>query len=232
VSDGVQAPPIRILLVDEQSLFRDAVRTVLDSEPDMRVVGEAQEGREAAREAERLQPHVVLLTSVLLDTDGVQTTHLIKRRVPDCLVLVLGLAEDDTLKLVGALEAGATGCLPWDCPLDQLIAATRAVHRGQTVIPDRMLRPLLDELIARRRRHGDALRRVKYLTQRERLVLAHLTEGAGKDAIARALVISPETARTHIHNVLRKLAVHSRLEAAAFVLQSGIKDELTERTPA
>ena len=161
-----------------------------------------------------------------------QTTRLIKQRVPDCLVLVLGLAEDDPVTLVRALEAGAAGCLPWDCPLDQLLAATRAVRQAQTVIPDRMLRPLIDELITRRRRHGEALRRVKYLTRRERLVLVLLTEGAGKDAIARALFISPETARTHIHNVLRKLAVHSRLEAAAFVIQSGIKDELTERTSA
>ena len=219
--DGV----IRVLLADEQSLFRDAVKVVLSSESDLVVVGEAGDGIQAVAEAERVQPDIALLDSGLPNCDGIRATQQISLKVPDCRVIVFSAQEDEQV-LVQALEAGASGYLSKGAPLADLIEATRAVHRGEALIPPRMLGALLQRLILRRRERDDALKRMAKLTRREREVLAMVAQGADNDAIAQHLVISPETARTHIQNVLGKLGVHSRLEAAAFVTQNGILDDL------
>jgi two-component system NarL family response regulator len=216
---------IRILLADGQSLFREAVKVVLGTESGFEVVAEASDGLEAVAEAERTRPHVALVDLNLPNCDGVRATFLITERVPDCRVVVLADDEDESV-LINAVEAGATGFLTKESPLAELIHATRAIHRGETLIPRQMLGPLLKRLILRRREQDEALRRMSRLTRREREVLALLAEGADNDGIAQALVISPQTARTHIQNVLNKLDVHSRLEAAAFVVQNGILDEL------
>jgi len=219
--DGV----IRVLLADEQSLFRDAVKVVLSSEEDLLVVGEAGDGVQAVAEAERAHPNVALVDANLPNGDGIRATQQISLRVPDCRVIVFSAQEDEHV-LVQALEAGASGYLSKGSALVDLIAATRAVHRGDALVPPRMLGALLQRLIQRRRERDEALRRMAKLTRREREVLALLAQGADNDGIAQRLVISPETARTHIQNVLGKLEVHSRLEAAAFVVQNGILDDL------
>jgi DNA-binding NarL/FixJ family response regulator len=220
---------IRVLLADEQSLFRDAVKVVLSNEDDLVVVGEAGDGLQAVAEAERVQPDVALLDAALPNCDGIRATQQIGLRVPDCRVIVFSAQEDEQI-LVQALEAGASGYLSKGAPLAELINATRAVHRGEALVPPRMLGALLRRLIVRRRERDDALKRMAKLTRREREVLALVAQGADNDAIAQHLVISPETARTHIQNVLGKLGVHSRLEAAAFVTQNGILDDLEGAT--
>ena len=217
--------PARILLADEHSLFREAVRVVLESQSDMRVVAEARDGAQAVAEAEAVSPDLAILDVGLPNCDGIRATHLIRERVPDCRVILLA-PEDDHDLLLDALEAGATGYLTKGSPLGELIDAARAVHSGETLVPRHMLGALLGGLIRRRRVEDEALRRMSGLTKREREVLALLAQGADNDAIAQALVISPQTARTHIQNVLGKLGVHSRLEAAAFVIQNGVLGEL------
>src|SRR5207245_345424 len=225
VDDG--EPTLRILLADEQSLFREAVKVVLESQPDIEVVAEAKDGIQAVAIVEEVRPDVALLDINLPNCDGIRATSLIKERVPDCKVLVL-TGEEDQETLVEALEAGASGYLTKESPLSELIGATRAIQRGETLIPPRMLGPLLASLIRRRRDQNGAFKLISRLTRREREVLSWLAEGKTNEAIAQQLVISPETARTHIQNVLAKLGVHSRLEAAAFVVRNGIRDELME----
>jgi DNA-binding NarL/FixJ family response regulator len=220
--DGV----IRVMLADEQSLFREAVKVVLSGEADLTVVGEARDGLQAIAEAERVHPDVALLDADLPNCDGIRATQQISTRVPECRVIVFS-AQEDELVLVRALEAGASGYLSKESPLVDLIAATRAVHRGEALVPPRMLGTLLQSLIQRRRERDEALKRMAALTRREREVLALLAQGADNDAIAQELVISSETARTHVQNLLGKLGVHSRLEAAAFVTQNGILDSLS-----
>ena len=218
---------VRILLADEQSLFREAVKAVLESEPDLRVVAEARDGLQAVAEAERTRPDVALLDRGLPNCDGVRAAALIKAKVPNCRILLL-TEEEDQGALIDALKAGATGYLTKECPLQDLIDAARAVHRGETLVPSQMLGPLLAQLIRRRREQDEALRKASRLTRREREVLALLAKGGDNDVIAQSLVISPETARTHIQKVLAKLGVHSRLEAAAFVTRNGILEDLVE----
>jgi two-component system NarL family response regulator len=221
----VQDGTITILLADSQSLFREAVKVVLESEPGLEVVAEAADGLEAVSEAERTRPNVAMVDLNLPNCDGIRASFLISEHVPECRVLVLADQEDERA-LVDAVEAGASGYLTKESPLAELIDAARTVHGGETLIPRRMLGPLLARLIQRRREQDGALKKTARLTRREREVLAMLAEGADNDLIAQALVISPQTARTHIQNVLNKLGVHSRLEAAAFVVQNGILEDL------
>jgi two-component system NarL family response regulator len=216
---------IRILLADTHSLFRESVRAVIESEPDMSVVAEARDGVQLVVEAETNRPHIAIVDAALPSGEGIRAVHALRERVPACRILVLAEFEDQAL-LAEVVEAGASGYLTKDCPLKDLIDATRAIHRGEIVIPRWMLGALLGRMVMRRKERDEALRRMARLTRREREVLALLADGADNESIARMLVISPETARTHVQNLLNKLDVHSRLEAAAFVMQNGILDDL------
>lgn len=225
-ADGV----IRVLLADEQSLFREAVKIGLSSQDDLTVVAEAADGLQAIAEVERVHPDVALLDADLPNCDGIRATQQISIRVPECHVIVFSAQEDQQI-LVRALEAGARGYLSKGSPLVALIDATREVHRGNALVPPRMLGGLLQHLIRHRRERDEAFRRIAALTRREREVLVLLAQGGDNDGIAQRLVISPETARTHIQNVLGKLGVHSRLEAAAVVIQNAILDDLAAVVP-
>jgi DNA-binding NarL/FixJ family response regulator len=216
---------VRVLIADEHSLFLEAMRVALEGESGLDVVADARDGLQAAAEAERIQPDVAVVDTNLPNGDGIRTTALIREVAPDCRVLVLS-NDDDLTALVAALQAGASGFLTKGVPLEDLVEATRTVHRGGTYIPQRLLGDLLAWLLRRREEQGEALRLTAQLTPREREVLAILAEGGSNDAIAQALVISPQTARTHIQNVLTKLGVHSRLEAAAFVRRNDLVGEL------
>jgi DNA-binding NarL/FixJ family response regulator len=218
---------VRVLLADNQLLFREAMKVVLSREADLEVVAEARDGIQAVAEAERVRPDVALLDADLPNRDGVSATRQIIQRLPLCRVIVTSAGEDEAV-LVDAIEAGASGYLSKDAPIVDLINAARMVHRGDALVPPRMLGELLQRLIQRRRERDAALIRLAALTTREREVLVLLARGQAKEGIARRLVISPETARTHVQNVLAKLGVHSRLEAAAFVMQSGLSDDLLE----
>jgi two-component system nitrate/nitrite response regulator NarL len=141
--------------------------------------------------------------------------------VPQSRILILGTNED-CAGLISVLDAGASGYLTRSSPLAELIEATRVIHRGDTLIPPRMLGPLLNTLLRRKKQQDEAYGRLAKLTRREREVLALLVDGANNEDIARILFISTQTARTHIQNILTKLSVHSRLEAAAFVRGNGV----------
>jgi DNA-binding NarL/FixJ family response regulator len=217
--------PIRVLLADQHALFREAVRAIFDAEPDLLVVAEAGTGFQAVEEAGRREPDVAILHAGLEACDAIQAIGLLHERVPGCRMLILAAGEDHGT-LEAAVEAGASGFLTKRAPLVELLEATRSVSRGETVIPPRMLGGLLSRLISHRQELDVARERLARLTHRERQVLALLAEGADNDAIARTLVISPQTARTHIQNILTKLDVHSRLEATAFLFWNGNLENL------
>jgi DNA-binding NarL/FixJ family response regulator len=220
-----QQEPIRVLIADAHSLVREAVRAVLDGQPGIVVDAEAGDGMQAVSAAERTRPHVALLDADLPNRDTVHTTTIVRERVPGCRVVVLSDHSDERV-LLSAIQAGANGFLTKGCPIAELVDAVRAVSQGDTLIPPRMLGSLLQRLIHGRRDKEAALRQVARLTRRERQVLGLLAGGADNDGIAQALVISPETARTHVQHVLTKLGMHSRLAVAAFVASNGLMDEL------
>jgi DNA-binding NarL/FixJ family response regulator len=217
---------VRVLLADSQALVREAMRLVLESEPDLVVVADVTDGMQAIRAAERTRPDVAIVDANLPNPDGIHVTREIRELVPECRVLVLS-DDEDLGTLSDAIVAGASAFLTRGAPLTELIEAMRAVHDGETFVPPRMLGPLLALLMRRSKAQDAAMRRVARLTRREREVLVLLAQGGDNDRIAQSLVISPATARTHIQHVLGKLGLHSRLAAAAFVVGNGILPELT-----
>ena len=219
---------LRILIADEGTLFRQVLAAALEREPDFEVAQEAPEGATAVA-AEQSRADVVILSVGLYVHKSVNESCQIRERVPGCQVIALADSEDQRL-LAENLGCGASGYLTKDCSLPELVDAIRAVARGETLIPPTMLGPLLYDLIERRQEHEGALLKLAELSPREREVLGLLARGAKTNAIAEALVISPETARSHIQNILTKLGVHSRLEAAAFVIESGLLDHLNGRS--
>lgn len=216
---------IRILVAEERALFREAVRIVLEEEPDLKVVGETRDGLETVEEIGRTMPDVAVIGARLPKCDGIRATAMIRERIPDCRVLVIS-EEEDLEILVAALEAGARGFLTWESPLDTLIGGVRTLHRGEILVPPRMLGGLLSHLLRRQKDQEESARWLSRLTRREREVLALLADGADNDRIAKALFISPHTARTHVQNLIGKLGVHSRLEAAMLLTQNGMRRDL------
>jgi DNA-binding NarL/FixJ family response regulator len=211
----------RVMIADEHSLFLESMRVALESEPDVEVVAQAYDTTQAVSEASRVRPDVAIVDVNLPNGDGIRATALITKAAPDCRVLVLS-DDDDLTILVAALQAGAAGFLTRSAPLDCLLEATKAIQSGEPYVPPRLLGDLLSWLMRRHEEQGEALRLAARLTRREREVLRMLARGGDNQAIAQALVISPQTARTHIQNVLGKLGVHSRLEAAAFARRNDL----------
>lgn len=217
--------PIRILLADGRSLFRQAVGGVLNAVDGLEVVAESHSSQQAIRDADRTQPDVVVVDGDM-DVSGLPDLVVaLKETAPGCRVLVL-TTEERLAPLVDALRAGATGYLTKETSMSELIDATRSVHRGDFVVPPSMLGELLTTLVNQGGRTNDSIKTLSKLTRREREVLALLADGSNKDAIAEALAISPQTARTHVQNILAKLGLHSRLEAAAFARKHPILKDL------
>ena len=216
---------IRILLADAQPLLRDAMRAAVQAEPDLDVVGTAGDGLEALEAARRQRPDVVVLDVELPNRDGLRVTREVREEVEHARILVLAEREDADL-LMRSVEAGARGFVARSSPLPDLIESVRRVGHGGVWIPEHLIGELIDRLVSRRRDRDDAAQRLRDLTRRERQVLGLLADGADNDDIARALVISPETARSHVQNALRKLGVHSRLEAMAFITRNEMLAEL------
>jgi two-component system, NarL family, nitrate/nitrite response regulator NarL len=215
---------VSVYIADGKPLFGDAARAQFGARADLNVMGVATDGMHAIAEISRLRPSVAVIDVDLPNCDGVRATRLIRDRTPTSVVLVAD-GEDDAL-LLDAVHAGATGFVSRESPIEALIEATRAVARGDVAIPPRMLAGLIAGLVRRRREQEVAMRVTGTLTPREREILLLVAGGADNDAIAQRLVISPQTVRTHTQNLLRKLGLHSRLEAAAFVLRNRIGEEL------
>lgn len=219
-------PPSRLFIADEHALFRAALRVALDSQADLRVIGEGGNGIDLLDELRVLNVDVLVVDVGLPGRNGFEVCADIKAAGLSVKVLAMSdSAEDKTLRQ--ALEAGAHGYVTRDGRLADMVGAVRAVVRGEVCVPRRMLGGLLQSLIERRRSADDVQVRYDRLSRREKETLALLGRGHDHEAIARELVISPQTARTHIQNVLGKLAVHSRLEAAALAVEYGY----TEREP-
>jgi DNA-binding NarL/FixJ family response regulator len=220
------AEKLRVLIATEHGLVRDALRAALEQEQDLTVVGEATNGAAAIAAVAEQAPDVAVLSADLPNLDGIRTSCLIKERVPECAIIVLTDAHDDQRLVTDGLYCGARGYLTKECSISELVNAIRAVAHGETLIPPAVLGPLLTDLIDRRREHDGALMRLSQLSAREREVLGLVAQGAKTSQIADFLFISPETARTHVQNILGKLGLHSRLEAATFVIENSLLDHL------
>lgn len=217
--------PIRILIVDDHAVVRRGLKALLGTEPDMEIVGEAENGREAIDQAERLEPDVILMDLVMPEVSGVEATRQIVSRNKKTRVLVLtSFGGDD--KLFPALKAGAQGYLLKDTSPEELVRAIRGVLREQSTLTPSVARRLLRELS----KDPAAMTRLESLTSRETEVLQLIARGLSNESIADRLCISEATARTHVSSILGKLNVASRTQAALYALKHGLTslEELDE----
>lgn len=226
MTDGT---PILVLLAEERPLFRSALRASLEAGGDIVVVAEAGSTQQATADIRRAVPDVAVVAANLPPTGGIGVSSSVKASDVSTRILIVS-EEPDEETLVAAVEAGADGYIDWGHGEDAVRSAVRRLHRGEACIPPGMLGVLLRSLIRRRREDDLALDRFSKLTRREREVLALMVEGMDNPGIARALVVSPNTARTHVQNVLTKLRVHSRLEAAALAMEHQLITRFMEAT--
>ena len=213
---------IRVLVVDDQALIRTGFRLILESEDDFEVVGEAGDGEEAIREATRLRPDVVLMDIRMPRLDGVEATRRLVQ-AGAARVLILTTFDLDEY-LFEAVKAGASGFLLKDVPPDDLVAAVRAVARGDALIQPSMTRRLLDEFAAASKRAPAANppAEMAQLTQREVEVFKELALGRSNAEIAETLFISETTVKTHVAHILTKLGLRDRIQAVVLAYQSGL----------
>ena len=205
--------PIRILLVDDHSVVRQGLRMFLALDPDLEVIGEATDGTEAVRMARELQPDVVLMDMLMPVMDGVAATAAIRRELPDTEVIALtSVLEDD--KVVGAVRAGAIGYLLKDTEADELRRAIKAAADGQVQLSPKAAARLMREV-----RAPDS---PEALTERETDVLRLLAQGKSNKEIAHLLSLSEKTVKTHVSNILSKLNVPSRTQAALYAVRIGL----------
>ena len=208
---------IRVLVVDDHVVVRQGIHALLATETDIEVVGEAENGREAVAEAESLRPDVILMDLVMPEMDGIEAIGRITARQLEARILVLtSFAADD--KVFPAIKAGALGYLLKDSSPEDLVAAIHQVHQGESSLHPTIARKLLQELS----QPPDKPPTLDPLTEREVEVLKLVAQGRSNQEIAGALVISEATARTHVSNILHKLHLASRTQAALYALREGL----------
>ena len=212
---------IRVLLADDERLVRRGLRMILEADPTIRVVGEAADGAEAIEAAARLAPDVVLMDVRMPTTDGLEATRrIVALDPPPPRVIVLTTFDLDEY-VFGALRAGASGFLLKDAPEEHLLSAIRVAAEGGSLFAPSATRRLV-ETFARSQSAGGSGAAVGTLTPRELEVLRLLAGGLTNAEIGNALFISPKTASVHVSNLLRKLGVANRTEAAAWAIHHGL----------
>ena len=214
--------PIKVLLVDDQMLFRKGVRALLDKEEDMEVVGEASDGLQAVDRVRVSQPDVVLMDIHMPVCGGIEATRRIKAERPETKVIALTVSDEDD-DLFEAIKSGAEGYLLKDLRPDELFDLVRGVLKGETPISPAVASKLLTEF-RRRPRHDLPEGASSDLTPRELEVLQLVTEGLGNAEIAARLYIVEGTVKNHLHSILEKLHLENRVQAAAFAIREGLVD--------
>jgi len=215
--------PARLCLASRFPLHRAALSAGLEAPGDLSVVAEAEDGEAALREAARTKPDLIVIDATLPPHGGIAVCTELKRSLPGCKVLVIARDPD---ALVQAMEAGADGFATADLQLQGLLRAVRDVLAGRTYVPPDLLGGLLRDLTERNREADRAIGLAMRLTPREWEILELLVDGCDHDAVAEILSISPQTARTHIQNVISKFGAHSRLE----VVTRAVQHRLIERS--
>lgn len=209
--------PIRVLIAEDHAIVRKGIRALLTIEPGIEVVGEAQDGHQAITEAHRLRPDVILMDLVMPQADGISAIRHITACQPEARILVLtSFATDD--KIFPAIQAGALGYLLKDSGPHELVQAIHQVHRGESSLHPLVARKLLQELS-----HSPVQPTPPDpLTEREIEVLQMVAQGQSNREIAAQLMISETTVRTHVSNILSKLHLSSRTQAALYALRQGL----------
>lgn len=211
---------IRVLIVDDHAVVRQGLKMFLSLDSELEIVGEAVDGKQAVALARQLQPDVVLMDLLMPVMDGVTAIGILRREVPEAEVVALTSVLEDNA-VIGAIRAGAIGYLLKDTEADELIRAIKAAANGQVQLSPKAAARLMREV-----RTPESS---ETLTERETEVLRLLAKGLSNKEIAQALVIGEKTVKTHVSNILSKLNVSSRTQAALYAARVGLVTMLGEQ---
>lgn len=209
----------RILLAEDHKIVRDGLRTLIDSEPGMEVIAEAEDGRSAVRLAQELSPDVIIMDIAMPDMNGIDATRVIIHENPKVKVIALSMYSDRRF-VSGMLEAGASGYLLKDCAFEELVRAIRSVMSNQTYLSPKIAGIVVNRYIGKSPRTESSV--FTNLTQREREVLQVLAEGMTTKEIAYHLNVSVKTVETHRRNIMEKLNIHSISELVKYAIREGL----------
>jgi DNA-binding NarL/FixJ family response regulator len=214
---------IRVLLVDDQALFREGLETLLSIHKDIQVVGQASNGQEAVEVAAKVQPDVVLMDVRMPVLDGVRATRLLKKALPQCRVIVLTTFDDDEY-IFDALRTGAVGYLLKDVPSTRLVEAIRATARGESILEPSVAAKVIAEFtrVSSMVPSAQMEQLVEPLSERELEILALIARGASNKEIANQLFIAEGTVKNHVTHILGKLGVRDRTQAALKARELGL----------
>ncbi len=213
-------PDIRLLLVDDHEVVRTGLRMLLESQTEMKIVGEASTGSEALELCNRLNPDVVVMDLTLPDISGIEVTRLIKKNLPKVNVVALTIHEDQEY-FFEMLRAGASGYVPKRAAPDELVSAIRAAYSGEVYIFPSLAKVLVNDYLGRSGEQAEGILSEE-LTAREQEVLDLLVLGQTNEQIANHLVISRHTVARHRENIMRKLNLHNRSELVKYAIRKGL----------
>jgi DNA-binding NarL/FixJ family response regulator len=215
--------PVKVLIVDDQSLVRAGFRMILDAESDVDVIGEAADGREAVEAVARVSPDVILMDIRMPNLDGLEATRRIIDSTPDGPRVLMLTTFDLDEYVYEALRAGASGFLLKDTPPEQLVDAIHVVARGEALLSPTITRRVIEEFV---RRPPASLRtsppELADLTARELEVLSYIARGSSNAEIAKELFVSETTVKTHVARILMKLNLRDRVQAVVFAYETGL----------
>jgi two-component system, NarL family, response regulator NreC len=209
----------KVLLADDHAILREGLRMVLDAQPQIAVVGEAEDGRQAVEMAEHLHPDVVVMDIAMPNLNGLEATRQIKRRFPEIRVVILTMHENHQY-LMQIVKAGATGAVLKRSAGTELLTAIRAASHGESYFSPSIAKMMLEDYRVRLDR--DHVDDPEVLTEREREVLQLVAEGKSNQEIADALVVSIKTVQTHRAHIMEKLDMHDRTELVKYAIRTGM----------
>lgn len=222
-AERAPGPKIRVLLADDHTILRAGLRMLLDAQPDIEVVGEASDGKQALAEALRLQPDLVLMDITMPEMNGIEATRQIKRALDATRVLILTMHENEEY-LFQVLRAGASGYILKEAAGTELISAIRIVFSGRFYMSPSAQSMMVGDYL-QRVRSGEERDSYSALTEREREILKLVAEGHTNNQIAERLFISPKTVDTHRTHIMDKLNLHSRAELVKYAMRRGLLED-------
>jgi DNA-binding NarL/FixJ family response regulator len=208
---------IRVLLADDHAVVRDGLRALLEAQPGMAVVGDVANGRDALREAQKLQPDIVVMDISMPDLNGIEATLQMQGAAPAARVLILSM-HSTTEHIFRALQAGARGYLLKDSAGSELVEAVRAVHGGRRYLSHKIAATVIDDYIAERDRSSP----LDSLSRRERQILQLIAEGKTSAQVGAMLFLSPKTIDTYRSRMMHKLGIGDLPNLVKFAIQNGI----------
>ncbi|MCM3195557.1 response regulator [Priestia megaterium] len=209
---------IKILIADDHHVVRKGLVFFLQTQPDLEIVGEASNGEEAVKLATSLEPHIVLMDLSMPVLDGIEATKELKKQAPHIQVMILTSFSDQD-HVIPALEAGASGYQLKESDPDELVAAIRKLMNGENQLHPKVTTHLLTRLT---KSNEKKVNFIDYLTKREKDVLKEIAKGKSNKEIGASLHITEKTVKTHVSNILSKLGVQDRTQAALYAVQHGI----------